>query len=63
MVIIDQEVGFMGGLDICYGRWDYYGHPLIDPGLLWDGADYNNYKTRDITNPRDYKNSNLDKNF
>ena len=22
MVIIDQKVAFLGGLDICYGRWD-----------------------------------------
>lgn len=22
MVIIDQKIGFMGGLDICYGRMD-----------------------------------------
>jgi phospholipase D1/2 len=22
MVIIDERVAFMGGLDICYGRWD-----------------------------------------
>ena len=22
MVIIDQHVGFLGGLDLCYGRWD-----------------------------------------
>ena len=22
LCVIDQEIGFMGGLDICYGRWD-----------------------------------------
>lgn len=22
MVLIDETIGFMGGLDICYGRWD-----------------------------------------
>jgi len=30
LVIIDQEVGFLGGFDICYGRWDTPGHPLTD---------------------------------
>lgn len=28
MVIIDQKIGFMGGLDICYGRWDDPEHRL-----------------------------------
>ena len=32
MVVIDQKVGFMGGLDICYGRWDTPDHYLYDPG-------------------------------
>lgn len=30
MVVIDQAYGFMGGLDICYGRWDTQKHPLTD---------------------------------
>lgn len=63
MVVIDQEIGFMGGLDICYGRWDNGNHLLKDPGNLWDGADYNNYRTKDISQPRNYKESNLNKNF
>lgn len=32
----------MGGLDICYGRWDNHRHPINDEGGLWYGADYNN---------------------
>jgi phospholipase D1/2 len=53
----------MGGLDICYGRWDYNEHKLKDPGDYWDGADYNNYRLKDITQPRDYLHSNLNPNF
>ncbi len=30
LVIIDQEVGFLGGLDLCYGRMDTSDHPLYD---------------------------------
>jgi len=30
MVIIDQRVAFMGGLDLCYGRWDTQKHLLND---------------------------------
>lgn len=22
LVVIDQEIGYLGGLDLCYGRWD-----------------------------------------
>ena len=29
IVMIDQEVAYMGGLDLCYGRWDTSSH-LID---------------------------------
>ena len=27
-VVIDQEVAFMGGLDLCYGRYDSCSHPI-----------------------------------
>ena len=54
-VIIDEKVGFMGGLDICYGRWDTYEHPVYDKDQLWDGADYNNERLRAITEPRKYR--------
>jgi phospholipase D1/2 len=30
MVVIDQEIGFMGGLDLCYGRMDNKHHKLFD---------------------------------
>jgi phospholipase D1/2 len=30
MVIIDQKIGFLGGLDICYGRMDNNKHKLTD---------------------------------
>lgn len=53
----------MGGLDICYGRWDYSDHHLSDPGDLWDGADYNNYRIKDVSKPRDFQTSNLNSNF
>ena len=51
----------MGGLDICYGRWDSHEHPINDVGGLWDGADYNNERQRSITEPRNFTKSNLDR--
>ena len=32
LVAIDQKVAFVGGLDICYGRWDDFKHRLTDVG-------------------------------
>ncbi|KAL4471562.1 hypothetical protein ABPG74_008455 [Tetrahymena malaccensis] len=43
MVVIDQKVGFLGGLDICYGRMDNQKHHLFDTveeegqGQFWPG--------------------------
>ncbi|VDL98991.1 unnamed protein product [Schistocephalus solidus] len=30
LVVIDQSIAFMGGVDLCYGRWDRTDHPLLD---------------------------------
>ncbi|QPG73417.1 hypothetical protein FOA43_000727 [Brettanomyces nanus] len=30
LLIVDQTVCFLGGIDICYGRWDTPDHTLID---------------------------------
>lgn len=30
MVIVDQKIAFMGGLDIGYGRYDDNSHKLVD---------------------------------
>jgi phospholipase D1/2 len=32
MVIIDQSLAFMGGIDLCFGRWDDDLHRLVDLG-------------------------------
>ena len=30
MCVIDQAIAFMGGLDLCFGRWDTPQHVLVD---------------------------------
>ncbi len=30
LLIVDQMVCFLGGVDLCYGRWDTPGHSLVD---------------------------------
>ncbi|KAI6194536.1 Phospholipase [Aphelenchoides besseyi] len=34
LLIIDQLIAFVGGLDLCYGRWDNSSHPLSDLGSV-----------------------------
>ena len=54
MVIIDQEIAFMGGLDLCYGRWDNQFHLLDDhtdhdgSGETWPGIDFYNVRIKDF---------------
>ena len=64
IISIDHTVGFVGGLDLCFGRWDTPEHVLaddkpsgIDEGLegksikdpqIWPGKDYSNPRIRDF---------------
>jgi phospholipase D1/2 len=34
LVIIDQSYAFVGGIDLCYGRWDDHKHRLTDLGSV-----------------------------
>ena len=40
IVVVDQQVGFLGGLDLCYGRMDMQTHPLFEPKGLEGGLEY-----------------------
>ena len=65
-VIIDANIVFWGGLDACFGRWDYHVHPLADVHTriedeLWVGQDYNNARIRDFTKVADWKENLLDR--
>lgn len=59
LVIIDQQLAFVGGLDICYGRWDTRGHSLLDIGkndqeaCLYPGNDYCNEKKKPMSHTED----------
>jgi phospholipase D1/2 len=57
---IDHTIGFVGGLDLCYGRYDTPEHILVDdkqrarPGeyvddpQIWPGKDYSNPRVKDF---------------
>lgn len=54
LCLIDGKTAFMGGLDLCFGRWDLNQHPIADchPGNLDDivfpGQDWNNARIADF---------------
>ena len=48
LCLIDGKIAFMGGLDLCFGRWDTNQHPIADchpsnlDNIVFPGQDYNN---------------------
>jgi phospholipase D1/2 len=56
VVLIDDHINFVGGTDICLGRYDHPSHPLQDPdGKLFPGRDYVNFCIRDFHNSNEVK--------
>ncbi|KAG6973427.1 hypothetical protein JG688_00003524 [Phytophthora aleatoria] len=47
IVSVDQRVSFVGGLDLCFGRWDTHGHELFD-----ESSKPTNFVGKDFSNPR-----------
>ncbi|TCD69038.1 Phospholipase D1 [Steccherinum ochraceum] len=54
LCVIDQAIAFMGGLDLCFGRWDSPQHVLTDDpddnDHIWPGKDYSNPRIMDFHN-------------
>lgn len=62
VISIDQEIAFLGGLDLCYGRFDTHKHPLKDLKQdLFNGIDYSNSRIQDFSNVQDWKPDQLDR--
>lgn len=67
LCIIDGSIAFMGGLDLCYGRWDTNQHAIADahPGDLEDivfpGQDFNNARILDFQDVSHWENNKLDR--
>lgn len=40
IVVVDQTVAFLGGIDLCYGRWDTEEHRLVDLGSAHHSSIY-----------------------
>ncbi|KAH6635641.1 hypothetical protein B0J18DRAFT_419382 [Chaetomium sp. MPI-SDFR-AT-0129] len=66
-IVIDYEMAFIGGLDLCFGRWDDNQHALSDmhpegvTNEVWPGQDFNNNRVLDFQNVDDWKANELSK--
>ena len=66
-IVIDYALAFIGGLDLCFGRWDDRQHPLADvhpAGVrseVFPGQDFNNNRIMDFQTVDDWKSNELSK--
>ncbi|KAF8737923.1 hypothetical protein AX14_012197 [Amanita brunnescens Koide BX004] len=60
VVVVDNHFAAIGGLDLCFGRWDTHNHPLADAHptefdrTLFPGQDYNNARIKDFKDVYNY---------
>lgn len=60
-------MAFMGGLDLCFGRWDTNSHPIADAhptnvdNILFPGQDFNNARVYDFMNVTKFMDNKLDR--
>lgn len=64
IICIDQEIAFIGGLDLCFGRMDSKVHQLTDnvEPYIWNGIDYSNVRIADFTSVEQYYRDSIDRN-
>jgi phospholipase D1/2 len=66
-IIIDYAMAFIGGLDLCFGRYDTHTHALADvhpegvENEVWPGQDFNNNRVMDFKQVDDWKQNELSK--
>jgi phospholipase D1/2 len=66
-IVIDYDLAFIGGLDLCFGRWDCKQHPLADvhpagvQNEVFPGQDFNNNRIMDFQTVEDWKTNELSK--
>ncbi|KAL4901224.1 hypothetical protein BDW74DRAFT_187869 [Aspergillus multicolor] len=67
LVIVDQQLAFIGGIDLSFGRWDTVQHPIADSHpcklhpTIFPGQDYNNARVSDYTNLDDWEKNDADR--
>ncbi|KAK4755658.1 hypothetical protein SAY87_009415 [Trapa incisa] len=62
LVIVDNQICFIGGLDLCFGRYDNSKHEVGDnPPIFWPGKDYYNPRESEPNSWEDAMKDQLDR--
>ncbi|KAI0184402.1 phospholipase D active site-containing protein [Xylaria flabelliformis] len=67
LCVVDRHLVFMGGLDMCFGRYDTNSHPIADahPGnldaIVFPGQDFNNARVFDFEGVDNWDHNQLDR--
>lgn len=67
LCLIDGQIAFMGGLDMCFGRWDTHQHAIADVhpkdinDTVFPGQDYNNSRVLDFHDVVHWEQNQLDR--
>ncbi|XP_048497428.1 phospholipase D zeta 1 [Beta vulgaris subsp. vulgaris] len=62
IVIVDYQICFIGGLDLCFGRYDTFEHKVNDhPPAIWPGKDYYNPRESEPNSWEDTMRDQLDR--
>ncbi|KAI1308093.1 phospholipase [Xylaria venustula] len=67
LCVVDRHLVFMGGLDMCFGRYDTNSHPIADAhpgnldGILFPGQDFNNARVADFEGVDNWDHNQLDR--
>ncbi|KAL7220740.1 hypothetical protein ACSBR2_013600 [Camellia fascicularis] len=62
LVIVDYQICFIGGLDLCFGRYDSFEHQVGDyPPTVWPGKDYYNPRESEPNSWEDTMKDELDR--
>ncbi|XP_042480758.1 phospholipase D zeta 1-like [Macadamia integrifolia] len=62
IVIVDYRICFIGGLDLCFGRYDTIEHKVGDyPSQIWPGKDYYNPRESEPNSWEDTMKDELDR--
>ena len=67
LVIIDQQIAFVGGLDLCWGRYDTHKHPIVEEenekkNYFYPGTDYMSERTCDMHDVDKFNVEQIDRN-
>ncbi|CAB4483828.1 phospholipase D/nuclease [Rhizophagus irregularis] len=67
IVVVDRKTAFIGGLDLCFGRYDTSSHQLADfqqtskNYSIWPGQDYSNPRIKDFFDVKVWAQALIDK--